>query len=197
MTAQEQQQAGFRNATDSIVPDDWPDGQLTPMNSGNGTCAALEPSKFQTDTTHNAAAGITLATISDDKNRPQRTDSGTTIINGSGALLRTVDSAGGTTGALYVVDGTGVAYPVPDDTEETLKRLGFTKNDVTAIPRSWINVFSAGVALSSNSAGLQISAQDQAAATSSSGQSSATSAGTEGTPDANSSSDSSASSRKQ
>lgn len=197
MTAQEQQQAGFRNATDSIVPDDWPDGQLTPMNSGNGTCAALEPSKFQTDTTHNAAAGITLATISDDKNRPQRTDSGTTIINGSGALLRTVDSAGGTTGALYMVDGTGVAYPVPDDTEETLKRLGFTKNDVTAIPRSWINVFSAGVALSSNSAELQISAQDQAAATSSSGQSSATSAGTEGTSDANSSSDSSASSRKQ
>ena len=160
MTAQELQQAGFRNAAESIVPDDWPTGQLTA--APNATCAVLDTAQAGDDANaDDPAAGITLATFKDERDAPQPTDSGTTVRNAGGAVLRAVNG-GGEDGTLYVVDGTGVAYPVPDDTEETLKRLGYESGDVTAIPRPWIDVFSIGVQLSTDAAGLQISAQDQA-----------------------------------
>ena len=51
------------------------------------------------------------------------------------------------------MDSTGTAYPIANANKETLKRLGYAKNDVQAIPRAWIDLFSQGVELSAQAAG--------------------------------------------
>ena len=106
----------------------------------------------------NPAAGIHMVTFSDPQQVPAWSDSGVTVQGASGALLRAAPVSGSRQGVLYVVDGTGAAYPVPDDDDETLKRLGFQSDDVTAIPRSWINVFHVGVSLSIKDAGTSTGA---------------------------------------
>ncbi|KFI96129.1 type VII secretion protein EccB [Bifidobacterium stellenboschense] len=161
MTAQEQSRAGFRNATSSVVPDDWPKRRLTAMASGDAPCVALDTRLKNGETGRkDASVGVSMVTFRDPRNRPKHSDSGTTVQNATGALFRTVSTSEAKQGTLYVVDGTGVAYPVPDDDEETLKRLGYQAGDITPIPRAWINVFHVGVALSSKNAGLQVTAQD-------------------------------------
>lgn len=164
MTPQEQQQAGFRNASTAIVPDDWPKRKLTVSDtSRGGTCVALDTSTENGESGKtDPSAGIHLVTFADPAFRPNPSNSGVNVLNASGALLRATSAPGATSGTLYVVDGTGIAYPVPDDDEETLKRLGFQPSDVTAVPRPWINVFQVGVPLSSKDAALQISAQSKA-----------------------------------
>ncbi|KAB7789715.1 type VII secretion protein EccB [Bifidobacterium leontopitheci] len=164
MTPQEQQQAGFRNASASVVPDDWPTRKLTALSAPRGgMCVALDTAVENGEAgKDDPSAGIHLVTFADPATAPKPSDSGVSVQNASGALLRAVPTPGATSGTLYVVDGTGVAYPVPDDDTETLKRLGFQTGDVTEIPRAWINVFRTGVSLSSKDASLQISAQNDA-----------------------------------
>ena len=60
---------------------------------------------------------------------------------GTGALLQ---ASIGTSdkGYIFAVDSTGTAYPIANANKETLKRLGYAKNDVQAIPRAWIDLFS-------------------------------------------------------
>lgn len=160
MSPQEQQQAGFRNASSSIVPDDWPDSRLTAAQiPQGGTCVALDTTVENGEKGKaNPAAGIHMVTFSDPQQVPAWSDSGVTVQGASGALLRAAPVSGSRQGVLYVVDGTGAAYPVPDDDDETLKRLGFQSDDVTAIPRSWINVFHVGVSLSIKDAGTSTGA---------------------------------------
>lgn len=72
--------------------------------------------------------------------------------DGAGALVR---AAIGTSdkGTVFAIDSTGTAYPVPEASEEILKRLGYSGNDVRTIPRAWIDVFPQGVQLTTAAAG--------------------------------------------
>jgi type VII secretion protein EccB len=142
-----QAMSGFGGTDATFIPRDWPTAKLTALDSGTTVCAS----------TANKTA-TSLATMRDDSALTHAT-SHTTISNGSGALFRAVSGSDGTQGMLYVVDGSGIAYAVADDTTDILARLGYQDSDISTVPRAWANVFTMGVTLSSNEAGMSIESQ--------------------------------------
>lgn len=151
---------GFSNAPASFIPADWPNAKLTAMASPS-PCALTEPSDGADGTA--ATPSVELGTVPD-RSLLDATPAHTKVASGSGALVRAVSGDDITKGTLYVIDGSGMAYPVPDDTEEIIARLGFQSADVRGIPREWVDVFAIGVSLSPDDAGLP--AQFNAAGTS-------------------------------
>lgn len=143
------------NADRSPLPPDWPRETLTMTDSTSAMCAALPlqqngddaAARFYTDSTiaHHAPA---------DTAEPQTDEANitTTIHGGAGALVRASIGGNSNSGTVYAIDATGTAYPLPGAQEETLKRLGYTNDDVHNVPRSWVDIFPTGVELTPQAA---------------------------------------------
>lgn len=147
----------FSNSTESAIPEDWPSEELSATSGNVSACAIynLETAGRKKADTHvnlavkqnNSAHSGTSKT-----NPSSNTSSTVKLKGGTGALLQ---ASIGTSdkGYIFAVDSTGTAYPIANANKETLKRLGYAKNDVQAIPRAWIDLFSQGVELSAQAAG--------------------------------------------
>lgn len=142
------------NAKQSPLPEDWPHTELMMTDDSNAMCAALP---LQPD-----GDGTTAQFYTDDDIAQQaRTDTDaqddeanitTTIRGGTGVLMRASIGGNGTAGTIYAIDATGTAYPLPGAQEETLKRLGYTNEDVHNVPRGWVDIFPTGVELTPQAA---------------------------------------------
>lgn len=144
------QLGGFTNASTSFIPADWPTGRLTAADGGDSPCALLEPKHGSA----NEDGEVRLATVTNGS-LIAKTASHTVVSGGSGALVRALGGSDAEQGMLYVIDGSGIAYPVPDDTAETVARLGYHTDDPIALPRAWASIYMTGVSLSSDAAGRQ------------------------------------------
>lgn len=139
----------FPNATTSVVPATWPSETLTSTQDASSVCAAY-PLRSSGKA---SASQVRLTVASGHTNASAAKHADTVHIqDGTGALVR---AAIGTSnqGTVFAIDATGTAYPVPDASEETLKRLGYSSKDVRSIPRAWIDVFPQGVQLTTKAAG--------------------------------------------
>ncbi|KFI63909.1 subtilisin-type proteinase [Bifidobacterium cuniculi] len=146
----------LKNADVSPLPADWPTGALTAVDAGKSMCAVLPLG---------SAGSVRLAVRDADAGSSGGADSSadvrqgggklnmrTTFDGGTGALLRAAIGSS-SAGTVFAVDSTGTAYPVPQADDEVLRRLGYSAQDVQAVPRAWADVFPTGVELTVTAAG--------------------------------------------
>ncbi|WP_137657212.1 type VII secretion protein EccB [Bifidobacterium moukalabense] len=150
----------FSNSATSVIPDTWPSDALVPTQGGSSACAV-----YPLNSSGKATPSQAQLAIAGDHGAPaggKRSDS-VTMQDGTGALVR---AAIGTSseGTVFAIDSTGTAYPIPDASEEILKRLGYSDDDVRTIPRAWIDVFPQGVQLTTAAAGSAPTASADASA---------------------------------
>lgn len=158
----------LRNADASPLPVDWPKHKLTAVNENQQMCAALP---LSTTDEHRLAHFITMAPdtssssgTSTDAQPTSAFSARTRFHGGSGVLVRA--SIGHSNyGTIFAIDSTGTAYPLPAADEELLKRLGYSISDIRDIPRTWIDIFPTGVALTMQAAGSPPNRSGTAAAT--------------------------------
>ncbi|WP_281775173.1 type VII secretion protein EccB [Bifidobacterium ruminantium] len=139
----------FTNSAAPAIPSNWPNGTLTAKRHASSACATypLRASKKAAS----SQARLTVKESSDPSTTIKRSGS-VKIKDGAGALVRaTIGSSDD--GTVFAIDSTGTAYPIPNASEETLKRLGYSSKNVRNIPRSWIDVFPQGVQLTAEAAG--------------------------------------------
>lgn len=118
----------------------WPARPLTDHAAAGAPCATLEgPADNQR---------TVLALHGGEQLRPEEGPVLAHIPEGAGALVRA--GAGGT---LTLVDPLGIAYAVPGPLSESAERLGYTSEDVTAVPAPWLQLLPAGPALTAEAAG--------------------------------------------
>ena len=133
----------FSNSATSVIPDTWPVDALVSAQGRSSACAVYPLHSSGKATPSHAQ----LAVTGDYEASTDGSHSDSvTMRDGAGALVR---AAIGTSdkGTVFAIDSTGTAYPVPEASEEILKRLGYSGNDVRTIPRAWIDVFPQGVQL--------------------------------------------------
>ncbi len=139
----------FSNSATSVIPDTWPVDALVSAQGRSSACAVYPLHSSGKATPSHAQ----LAVTGDYEASTDGSHSDSvTMRDGAGALVR---AAIGTSdkGTVFAIDSTGTAYPVPEASEEILKRLGYSGNDVRTIPRAWIDVFPQGVQLTTAAAG--------------------------------------------
>jgi hypothetical protein len=69
--------------------------------------------------------------------------------------VRAVNTGDTNEGIVYLIDDAGRAFPIPDISDDVLPRLGFSKNDITNVPQSWIALFEEGPSLTTKAASAQ------------------------------------------
>lgn len=148
----------FTNSRDRIIPQDWPTRRLETQNDQMTPCAVLDLQalgqnrKETQGQAHLASRKRVDNGTRDDKVTPQ---SRVKVSGGSGTLVRTMLGKQADRGNLYIIDTTGTAYPLPDATDDTIRRLGYTRADIRPIPRAWIDIFNIGVDLTQQAAGSE------------------------------------------
>ena len=73
-----------------------------------------------------------------------------TVLGGSGALVQT--SSGGTLGAVMLITDSGLSYGLGAEPDDTLARLGYSRQDVRLVPGAWAALIPAGTPLSAQAA---------------------------------------------
>ncbi|WP_053387159.1 type VII secretion protein EccB [Leucobacter japonicus] len=134
---------------DPAGPADWPQRPLTSAASAAGPCATLTgaPSDQQTVL---AAPGSAVTSATDETTESDAAGSGTVRVSvaaDGGALVR-----GGSAGPLTLIDASGTAYAVPGDVATGVTRLGYADTDVAVVPATWIQLLTAGPALTAEAA---------------------------------------------
>ncbi len=139
----------FSNSATSVIPDTWPVDVLVSTQGKSSACAV-----YPLNSSGKASPSRVRLTVTGDDGVSTNGDvsNSVTVQDGTGALVR---AAIGTSdeGTVFAIDSTGTAYPITDDSEEMLKRLGYSSGDVRTIPRAWIDVFPQGVQLTTEAAG--------------------------------------------
>jgi type VII secretion protein EccB len=134
--------AGLGTAPRPAGGEDWPAVGFPSIDADERPCATL------TDAGENPAR-TALSVRADDV----ETTAGVHVEPGAGALVRAGGRGEQSTRMLTLVDATGTAYAVPGATDETLARLGYADEDVTAIGDEWTALLATGPALSEEAAG--------------------------------------------
>ena len=139
----------FTNSAAPAIPSSWPNGTLTAKRHASSACATypLNASKKAAS----SQARLTVKESSGPSTTIKRSDS-VKIKDGAGVLVRAAIGSSDD-GTVFAIDSTGTAYPIPNASEEILKRLGYSNRNVRNIPRSWIDVFPQGVQLTAEAAG--------------------------------------------
>lgn len=137
---------------------DWPAEILTPVAVDSTLCAIL---------THNTA-GDPVTQLGEASAAP--TELGVEVALRRGALVAAGGSTDHSVRGLQLVDETGTAFAVPGATEDTLARLGYTVDDVSAVSSAWMQFFASGPELTESAArstpqGVQIAAPSPSAGT--------------------------------
>ena len=122
---------------------DWPSNSLTAIPDDTPRCALLTHEKEGEPhtTLGTPIAGTTL---------PEQTTDISVSSNG-GALVRMGGSSDGG-GMIYLIDGGGIAYPIPGADKEIIARLGYALTDITRAPAAWIDFMPAGASLTEKAA---------------------------------------------
>lgn len=132
-------------AAKPLVAADWPTSnpRATDLTT-QGACATL-------DTTGDAP----VVSLSEPLDSAELAASPSVIIMSptGGAIVRAIATGEPGAGQVYLIDGSGTAYPVPDASKEVIAQLGFTAAKVAKVPESWVNLFLAGPALTVEAAG--------------------------------------------
>ena len=142
---------------DGLAPADWPASVEAPALGADRTpCAQLVVSGEAS-----ATSLISVPIDEDDPALPSTgrsaggTDSGAaavtvTVAGGSGALVRS--TSGGALGAVMLITDAGSSFGLGDDPTDTLARLGYTDQDIVAVPEAWTSLVPAGIPLSAQAA---------------------------------------------
>ena len=139
------QVGSLRNASSSIVPNQWP--ETVPTALGTDPCVSLTASYTKVPT-------VTLSTSTI---RPPSDGTSVVVSAGAGALVRAIGSNIVNRGPVLAVDQTGSSYPVAPATDDVLARLGYAAEDVTPVPQAWLELFRSGPTLSTRAARSAIS----------------------------------------
>ena len=139
------QVGSLRNASSSIVPNQWP--ETVPTALGTDPCVSLTASYTKVPT-------VTLSTSTI---RPPSDGTSVVVSAGAGALVRAIGSNIVNRGPVLAVDQTGSSYPVAPATDDVLARLGYAAEDVTPVPQAWLELFRSGPTLSTRAAQSAIS----------------------------------------
>ena len=83
----------------------------------------------------------------------RKASAGVAVQAGHGALVDAAGRGSGSAGMLTLVDATGTAFALPGADDETVKRLGYTPDDVGTIEQSWVALLKSGPELSTSAAG--------------------------------------------
>lgn len=120
----------------------WPQEPMTPSSHSGTPCAMLEGS--------DDALRTVLVEDHDYSLTDQQSDSPviTHIQEGSGAVVHSGDD-----GTLTLIDPLGISYAIPGPAAESLERLDYEQEQVTAVPYPWLQLFPAGPALTPEAAG--------------------------------------------
>ncbi|WP_327113387.1 type VII secretion protein EccB [Streptomyces sp. NBC_01341] len=115
-------------------------------------CAAVQPdhggTKVATVLLPVSSLTPTAPSLTDDATRACLPVNATVVRPGHGALVRALTASGAKLGnTTYLVADNGVKHRVPD--AEALKALGYTENDVKAVPSPLLSMLPSGPALSS------------------------------------------------
>ncbi|MDR2373773.1 MAG: type VII secretion protein EccB [Bifidobacteriaceae bacterium] len=151
VTAQGGQMQAFTFSSELKYPADWPQTVNEPMDSSARPCALTTGEADPAD-------AVRLATATAEA--PNQ--AGVTVQKGHGALFTPSDSASGSATYPFLVDHSGTAYAINNAPEATLAQLGYSAEDLSVAPRSWIALFTPGPALDPAAAGLPISASLEA-----------------------------------
>lgn len=139
----------FSNSAEPAIPDTWPTTTLSFKQDLSSACATYPLHRSKKADASQVRLTVTAGRTK--RANGKRTDT-VTITDGTGALVRAA-IGNSNQGTVFAIDSTGTAYPIPQATEEILKRLGYTAQDVRNIPRAWIDVFPQGVQLTATAAG--------------------------------------------
>jgi type VII secretion protein EccB len=158
-----EQMSGLGNAPEPIGGTDWPTGDLHGIDwAGTRPCVTLQGSDGGGVPVPQLAQAVRVSALDDDV---QKGESAVLPPSG-GALVRAVGAGQKSVGVVNVIDSSGRAYPVPDATNETIKRLGYTAHEVSPVPAAWLSLFATGPKLTAAAAARP---PDSSAASASSG----------------------------
>jgi len=116
------------------APLDWPDSLTTGLSDDNSVCAVLDADATGAAQPTALAAADAIAT------------GGVSVDGGAGALVRSV--SGGTMGPVFLITDAGRAWGLGGDLSDTVQRLGYTEEQITAVPSPWLALFPTGQELS-------------------------------------------------
>lgn len=133
--------AGLRTAKTPAGGIDWPGAGFTSITASDRACAL--------STSEGGAPRSVLATAP----ASQKATAGVSVQAGHGALVDAAGRGSGSAGMLTLVDATGTAFALPGADDETVKRLGYTPDDVGTIEQSWVALLKSGPELSASAAG--------------------------------------------
>lgn len=130
----------LRTAVEPLGGADWPAAAPAPVPDGPAACALLRTDE-----------GVRVDLVTTEEVVPETGLDQVVVDPAAGALVR---ASGGTgvSGPVQLVDRSGTAFAVPDASEDVLSRLGFTSEDVTAVPQAWLALFATGPALTVDAA---------------------------------------------
>lgn len=124
---------------DDLAPATWPG--VVPEPVDRTPCAMLRAG-------HNGTAPtVALGTSSGDA--PRDATAVTTVDPGAGALVRGIGAASLDSGPVFLVDQTGVAFPVEGSgNDNPIARLGYSDSDIVPVPATWTDLLASGPTLS-------------------------------------------------
>lgn len=120
--------------------DEWPRTGFETVAAGQRPCAILTPGDGQSTTVLATQPTSSAATA------------GVQVDPSHGALVRAGGRGEQSTSVLTLVDATGTAYPLPNATDETIARLGYSPADVGAVTDGWTALLRTGPSLSQSAA---------------------------------------------
>ncbi|MDQ1123587.1 type VII secretion protein EccB [Microbacterium trichothecenolyticum] len=120
--------------------DEWPRTGFETVTAGQRPCAILTPGDGQSTAVLATQPTSTAVTA------------GVQVAPSHGALVRAGGRGDQSTSVLTLVDATGTAYPLPNATDETIARLGYSPADVGAVTDGWTALLRTGPSLSQSAA---------------------------------------------
>ncbi|GAA3592695.1 type VII secretion protein EccB [Klugiella xanthotipulae] len=130
----------LNTAAAEAAPENWPDDIVTPARSdAAATCATVAPSSGK-------GPSVELSILADESPL-SGIENEITVPPARGALVRAIGAGAPNAGSLYLIDSSGVAFPIPHATDDILKQLNYTSDDVRNVPQSWLTIFPIGPSL--------------------------------------------------
>lgn len=126
---------------------DWPTDAVTELEQSTQPCAVLQHD--ENGNARTTLGTITGGTVLTDEN------AGVSVALGGGALVRAGRDGGSDVGMVYLIDGTGTAFAIPDGLR-AITQLGYTLDDVVTVPEAWVQFMPTGPSLTQAAAASSV-----------------------------------------
>ena len=121
-----------------LAPVEWPTVAPAPVSVEDAACAQLSTEDVAAGSPTPVRLAATTVPPAQDGAAQVRVDPG------AGALVLPVAGSTSAVGVIQLVDHTGTAFALPGADADVLGRLGYTMEDVTAVPQAWLALFAVG-----------------------------------------------------